>query len=105
MVVIDRDHVSVADALGEEGKAGHLERVPGESADAELLAPSVLTVRQVCLNPVVDEVLADRVLVRDEGDGVPPVVRFRPPDPATAVCAGARRDAISRRRGARRGRV
>ncbi|MEH0449688.1 hypothetical protein QA811_40345 [Streptomyces sp. B21-102] len=96
LVVVDGDHISVADALSEEGNTGHLERVPGEPAYAELLAPSVLTVRQVCLNHVVDEVLADRVLVRDEGDEVPPVAKFRSPDPATAVWAGTLRDVFNR---------
>lgn len=67
VVAVDGDHISVADALSEEEEAGHLEGVPGEPAYAEQLAPSVLTDRQVCRNPVqVGEGALDRTSLVSE---------------------------------------
>ncbi|MFE1585346.1 hypothetical protein ACFW6Q_06575 [Streptomyces sp. NPDC058737] len=46
MVAVERHDVAAADSVREERQAGHLERVLGELARPQLLAPAVLPVRE-----------------------------------------------------------
>ena len=61
VVAVDGHDVAIADSVGEERQTGHLERIVGELAGPQLLAPAVLPVRQVGMDHVVDGTPADRV--------------------------------------------